>query len=186
MILRAMKRYSIFFLFGLALIAGLMVNGCRCHKDVVQPEAQQRQNCPYERLTGTFECEVSGVNVNGLLRTECDSVIWITVSKIIELGRVRLTPDSVAGYVKIYNRYFKGSYEDIYKETGMRTSFGELQQKFAEAYTQDSKQVVIDVNARQWNDRLVMNFSKLEQSAAPLNYPFRIPAGAQPIRPSDL
>ena len=181
-----MKRYSIFLLFSLALVAGLMVDGCRSHKDVVQPEAQQRHNCPYERLTGTFDCEVSGVDVNGLLRTECDSVIWITVSKIIELGRIQLTPDSVAGYVKIYNRFFKGSYNDVYRLTGVKTSFAELQQKFAEAYKQGQRQVVLDVNARQWNDRIVMNFNKLERSVAPLSYPFRIPAGAQPIRPSDL
>lgn len=181
-----MKRHSLLVLTLVALLAGVIADGCRSHKETVHPPAPQKQNIPYERLTGTFECEVSGVNVNGLLRTEYDSIIWLTVSKIIELGRVRITPDSVAGYMKIYNRYFKGSYEDIYRETGVRTSFAELQQKFVDAYTQKSRQVVLDVNARQWNERLTLKFNKLELSAMPLSYPFRIPLTAQPIKDSDL
>lgn len=174
-----MKR--LYCLWIVAIVAVVLAVGCRSSRETVAPDAPHSRTCGYDRLTGTFDCEVEGVSVKGLLRTECDSVIWITVSKIIELGRLRLTPDSVAGYVKIYNRYFAGTYEDVYRQTGVRTSFAEVQKKFSDAYERQTRQVPIDVDARQWTGRIVLAFSRLEASTAPLSYPFHIPSGAQPI-----
>ena len=55
-----------------------------------------------------------------------DSVLWAYASKIIELGRARLTKDSVVVYVKITNSCFRGTYIDLYRRFGYRTSFDEV------------------------------------------------------------
>ena len=54
-------------------------------------------------------------NVNAQLRMLNDSIIWLTVSKFIELARVYITPDSVKAYIKPTNDYIRCSMEDFKK-----------------------------------------------------------------------
>ncbi|MBQ9547257.1 MAG: DUF4292 domain-containing protein [Bacteroidales bacterium] len=164
-----------------ALVFALSVAGCRSHKETVTQELPPA-NCPYRWLTATADCEVMGTNVNALLRTQCDSVIWATASKIIELGRVRMTRDSVVVYASIYNRYFAGSYEDVYRLTGVRTTFDEIQNKISDAYAQGRKEMAVKLNAKQLNQTIKLNIHRMEAVSHPLTYPLRIPASAQRMK----
>ncbi|MBR1516843.1 MAG: DUF4292 domain-containing protein [Bacteroidales bacterium] len=166
------------------MMACLLMAGCRSHKEtaVEQTPPPAEPTCQYRWLTATFDCTVMGTTINGLMRTECDSVIWLSASKIIELGRARLTHDSVEVYAKIYNRYFRGNYDDVYRLTGVRTSFDELQKKIDNAYIEKKKVVTVTLKARQLNEPLTLNIRRIEALPTPLTFPFRIPESATPLQ----
>lgn len=178
----------------------LMVAGCRSHSKITKPSPkpitqeqthQQQQepqkpieevkpNCPFKYLNGNFDCEVAGFNVKGQLRMQCDSVIWVTGTKIIELGRAKCTPDSVFIYVKLRNLYFKGTYADIKKKTGYETDFATLQQMVCDAYLSDKKQLSLTVKSRVYNGRITAKFRKIETNQ-PLTFPIAIPTNAKSL-----
>lgn len=81
---------------------------------------------PKKSLTNNFTCAIQGMNVNGQLRVKEDSVIWASATKIVELGRARITQDSVVIYAKVVNRCFRGTYMDIYRRFHYRTTFDEV------------------------------------------------------------
>lgn len=81
---------------------------------------------PKKSLTNNFTCTTQGVTVNGQLRVKEDSVIWASATKIVELGRARITQDSVVIYAKVVNRCFRGTYMDIYRRFHYRTTFDEV------------------------------------------------------------
>lgn len=76
--------------------------------------------------SANFTCSTQGMTANGQLRVQEDSVIWACATKIVELGRARLTPDSVVVYAKVMNKCFRGTYADIYRRFHYRTNFDEL------------------------------------------------------------
>lgn len=76
--------------------------------------------------TANFTCTAQGFSANGQMRLQSDSVIWISASKIVELGRAKLTPDSVIVYAKVVNRCFAGNYDDLYQRFKFRTTFKQL------------------------------------------------------------
>lgn len=172
------SRHCIFLIISLTII--FMMAGCRSHKETVTERPPL--NCPYEWLTATGDCEVMETTVNALIRTQCDSAIWLTASKIIELGRARLTKDSVIAYASIYNRYFAGTYEDVYRLTGVRTTFDELQKKIGEAYTEGKKEMSVKLQSKQFNQTVKIKINRIELSPRPLTFPVRIPANAQPLK----
>lgn len=180
----------------------LLVAGCKSHSKITKPttppvtqEQQQGQihqqepqkpeeetkpNCPFEYLSGNFTCEVAGFNVNGQLRMQCDSAIWVTGTKIIELGRAKCTHDSVFVYVKLRNIYFKGTYADIKKKTGYETDFATLQQMVCDAYTSEKKQLALTIKSRVYNGRITATFNKMDTSQK-LTFPIAIPSNAKPL-----
>ena len=83
-----------------------------------------------ETLIANFECTVDDITVNGQLRMRRDSVIWVSLNKFIELGRAKLTRDSIFVYAKIASRYFEGTYSDLEKVAGITTDFESLQELF--------------------------------------------------------
>ena len=84
----------------------------------------------YDCLTANFECLYDGVTVNGQVRLKRDSVLWLSASKFVELGRALFTEDSVFVYAKVMNRYFSGTYSDLEAATGIITDFFTLQSIF--------------------------------------------------------
>lgn len=64
-------------------------------------------------MSRSFKCEAEGITVDGLVRMQKDSVIWINLTKMIEVGRIRLTPDSVQAYIKLNNKYVNCTYADL-------------------------------------------------------------------------
>lgn len=122
-------------------------------------------------LSSTFTCDVQGVRVNGLLRIQKDSIIWATASKIIELGRVKLTPDSIYVYVKIDNSF----YANDYKIMGRDINFYQIQDMLiASATRHASFQLPIK------GQHIQISFNRITYPNQ-LTFPFSIPANAEPI-----
>ncbi len=80
-----------------------------------------------EKTVMTFTATVDGISVNGQLRMATDSIIWVSVTKLVELGRAMATPDSVWVNVPLANKYFKGNYHDISRRIDHQVSFHSLQ-----------------------------------------------------------
>ncbi len=85
------------------------------------------QNIIFHTYSANFSCEVNGMNVNGQIRIVHDSAIWISFSKIIELGRAVITPTRVKGYAKIVNKYFDGDYATLSKQWGIDVDYATLE-----------------------------------------------------------
>ena len=95
-----------------------------------KPAAECVEVTRCETLIANFECTVDDISVNGQLRMRRDSVIWVSLNKFIELGRAKLTRDSIFVYAKIASRYFEGTYSDLEKVAGITTDFESLQELF--------------------------------------------------------
>ncbi|MBQ0016279.1 MAG: DUF4292 domain-containing protein [Bacteroidales bacterium] len=172
------------------LLAVITLVGCRHTRNISDERplavpnadvsvAEPVFHCPYQYLSAAFECKAGSMECNGLLRTECDSLIWVSVSKIIEIGRVVFTPDSITCYLKIYNRYFKGSYEDLFRITGYQTSFDELQQQISDAYTQQSSVIEIPIHSKQIDITLTVLPRHADRLSTRPTFPLNIPRNAK-------
>lgn len=138
-----MKRNFKIYLVLIAVVA--MAVGCRSHKQLVddgkerQPESRPTaeeqtkpqldtiRNATYSRYCANFSCTVDGFALNGQIRMVHDSCIWISVNKIIEVGRVMITPTRVSGYSRIMGKYYDGSYEDVRKRWGVDIDYGTME-----------------------------------------------------------
>ena len=117
-------------LFGLTI--ALFVN-CKSPKTIVkhiteQPTEVERilpLNFDFNTLSRNFTTKVEGLNMtlNGQVRIKHDSVIWLTLSKVVEIGRAKLTPDSIHVIIKVQNKYYQGSYADFAKNTGININY---------------------------------------------------------------
>lgn len=75
-----------------------------------------------------FSGEVEGVSVNGQLRLAEDSVMWLSVNKVIELGRALATPDSLFLRAPMMGRDEAIDYPALQRLTGRNITFDDLQQ----------------------------------------------------------
>ena len=85
-----------------------------------------------------------GTSVSGQVRIAHDSLIWLSVTKIIELGRAMATPDSVWVTVPIANKRFAGNYHDVERHSKQPVNFAMLQ----EIATADDAEERIEAMAR--------------------------------------
>lgn len=132
----------------LIVIMALMAVGCRAPRQVVvddrtetpvpteapdNPATTETPDTPVQpvqkrALTVTnFTATVGGVSVNGQLRMAEDSVIWVNVSKLFELGRAMATPDSVWVNAPLLGRSFAGNYADASRLARRTVSYKALQ-----------------------------------------------------------
>lgn len=132
----------------LIVIVALMAVGCRTQRQVVvddrtetpvateTPDNQAITETPdtpaqpvqKRALTVTnFTATVAGVSVDGQLRMAEDSVIWVNVSKLFELGRAMATPDSVWVNAPLLGRSFAGNYADASRLARRTVSYTALQ-----------------------------------------------------------
>lgn len=116
----------------LILLAAVTAVGCRSTRQVAAPqgavEAPQQQTEPRRELTvTTFTAVVDGISATGQLRVAEDSVIWLNVTKLIELGRGLATKDSVWLSVPLADRYFAGTYADLQRITKRRFTYADLE-----------------------------------------------------------
>ena len=121
-----MKRHS--YILVIAAVALLAV-GCRSTRqaatapvEVAAPAVPQRQLSVI-----TFTAIVEGISASGQMRVAEDSVLWISVNKLIELGRAMATPDSVWVTTTFGDHNFAGTYDDLQRLTKRRISFDEMQ-----------------------------------------------------------
>lgn len=173
----------------LCCAALLLAAGCRSHREVAQtappppnesavtPAANQHDTpaAPRPRCAN-FTCNVQGMQANGQLRIQPDSLIWVCATKLVELGRAELTPDSVLIYSRIVGRSFRGSYEDIYRRFHYRTSFNEVQALLTSA---DVDREIAALLKRLHIDAAVHIGSWKEVDK--ISFPFNIPANTRSL-----
>jgi len=85
------------------------------------------RNLRYNRYSANFSCTIEGMNINGQVRIQHDSIIWISCTKIFEVARLRFTPTSVQGYSRLLNKYYDGDYASIAKRWGIDLDYATLQ-----------------------------------------------------------
>lgn len=126
--------------------------------------------------TTNFTCTTQGVTANGQMRMQPDSIVWASVSKILELGRARLTPDSVVVYVKITGSCFRGTYADLYRRFHYRTSFAEVTKMLMSDNAE--KQIADIIKAFDLDAEVTMEPWK---RADRLTFPFSVPSNVKPL-----
>lgn len=131
---------------------------------------------PKKSLTNNFTCTTQGVTVNGQLRVKEDSVIWASATKIVELGRARLTQDSVVIYAKVVNRCFRGTYADIYRRFHYRTTFAEVYKMLTAPDAET--QIVALLQGFKVDAKLKLGPWK---EAEGLTFPFSVPKNVNPL-----
>jgi len=121
-----------------AIVLSMLATGCRSIRKVStkvpegesgQPTATvpEPQKPKRELSVMNFTATVDGMSVNGQVRIAADSVMWVSVSKIIELGRAKATADSVWINAPIMNRKFAGTYDEVSRRAGRTVTFEWLQ-----------------------------------------------------------
>lgn len=111
----------------------LLAAGCHtARKATAVPEAaseavaaEEPQKRTYTVLT--FEGEVEGIAVDGQLRVAEDSAMWVSVTKVIEVGRAMCTPDSLWLRAPLLGRDDAMDYATLRRLTGVDISYDELQ-----------------------------------------------------------
>lgn len=113
------------------LAAAMLLASCHSTKEVTLPPPSPRTDAapamPCEKTVTNFTASVDGISVNGQLRMAHDSVMWISITKIIELGRAVATPDSVWITVPILDKHFAGTYADLSRRVKQQVDFQTLQ-----------------------------------------------------------
>lgn len=97
---------------------------------VTRPEQERLDvilNSQVKSLTENFSCTVEGIRVNGQIRMMTDSVIWVSVNKIIEVGRLKLTPTRVQAHIKIGGKRYDGDYAGLARQWGIDIDFATVQ-----------------------------------------------------------
>ena len=78
-----------------------------------EPRLDEVDNSQCASMTANYGCTVEGIAVTGQIRMMRDSIIWISVNKFVEMGRIVATPTRVRGFVRIPGVYFDGGYDEI-------------------------------------------------------------------------
>ncbi len=81
----------------------------------------------FDYFSSSFVAEVGQNSVDGTLRIARDSVIWISASKMIELFRAKMTPDSLFAVVRVANRYLACSIDELRTGLGVDIDFATVQ-----------------------------------------------------------
>lgn len=118
-----------------ALAVAVLAAGCHSSRHTTAPEptiatvADTTAAVPQQRLytVVNFTATVEGVSANGQLRVAEDSVMWLSVNKLIELGRALATPDSVWVNAPMFDKRFSGTYADLSRMAKRDVSFAQLQ-----------------------------------------------------------
>lgn len=158
----------------------LVAVGCHSHRDIARPSSPttgaptEASNARY--YTANFTCTYEGVTANGQLRMQQDSIIWLSASKIIELGRARFTHDSVIIYAKVMGRCFRGNYNDLYRRFNLRTDFNQLYQ----AVTADDADTRIAAIAKQLGVDATITLQPWNE-VNQLTFPIPIPDNVNPL-----
>ena len=171
----------------MALLA-LTLAGCRLHREAAHgtsptPGGTASTTDPANPpayvphyYTSNFTCTTQGITAKGQLRMQTDSVLWASASKVVELGRARLTRDSVIVHVKLTNSCFKGTYIDLYRRFRYRTSFDEV----VKMVTADDAEEQIAQLLKALNVDAEVKMEPWQQ-ADRLTFPMAIPSNAKPL-----
>lgn len=152
----------------------------------------------YTSFAGNFSCEVQGMNANGVVRIQRDSVLWVSVNKIVELGRAKATRDSVFGYIRLTNQYVRYSYGDLLRLFNIDIDYQTLQSVLTGRGSQKRQLMVeyddfdsigdeefarkmeVTLNDKRYYTTLQLKYNRIDLNQ-PQSYPFYIPKGASPL-----
>ena len=117
------------------IVMALLVAGCHSARKVATvPEAVTEEEgvpAPETRRNYTvltFDGVVEGISVNGQLRVAEDSAMWVSVTKLIEVGRGLCTPDSLWLRAPLLSRDDAIDYATLQRMTGVEITYDEMQQ----------------------------------------------------------
>ncbi len=135
---------------------------------IVPPTLPDVPSQPRQLSVISFTAIVEGTSVSGQVRIAHDSLIWLSVTKIIELGRAMATPDSVWVTVPIANKRFAGNYHDVERHSKQPVNFAMLQ----EIATADDAEERIEAMARTMGLTAKVRITKRQQVQR-LTFPFQ-------------
>jgi len=119
----------------LILLLPLLFASCHSSRKVTRDNAEEKAvevpapQAPKRTYTVmNFEGSVEGISVNGQLRIAEDSAMWVSVIKLIEVGRAMCTPDSLWLSAPLLGHDDAIDYAGLQRMTGVKTTYDELQQ----------------------------------------------------------
>ena len=151
-----------------------------------------------QTFSGSFTCKVNGITVNGIARIQYDSVIWLCVNKFVELGRIRITHDSVLLYLRSSNQYLRCGIDELSQRFHIDIDFWTLQgallgwpieskhlqclpsQYCTVGNRMFAKELHINITHPRVRQTLLLKYSNIELDK-PLTLPMSIPRSASPI-----
>jgi len=119
-----MKRYLYI------LVIALLAVGCRSTRQATTtaPATVAATVAPQRQMSViTFTAIVNGFSASGQMRIAEDSVLWVSVNKLVELGRAMATPDSLWLTTTFGDHSFAGSYDDLQRLTNRYITFDDMQ-----------------------------------------------------------
>ena len=167
-----LSNHYLLLILGLALVATL---GACCSSrqaaestprdTVAEPAPAPQRNYSVVGFTATLE----GVETVGQLRIAEDSILWVTVTKLVELGRAMATPDSVWLNAPAFGHSFAGTYPELSRMVGRRITFDMLHEialaddaeaRLARLAAELGVNASVSITSRKRVDRLTFPFRK--------------------------
>lgn len=169
-----------------ALITLGTIAGCKSTRDAektlpgeVQENAEsETSRCPNRYMTRTFNCTAAGYNANGLIRMECEKTLWMNINKGVELGRIKMTSDSIWIHVKIFNCAWKGNYKDLERLVHQNYHFDTLMDQLVRK-PEEAAASMSEIG-ESFNIPFTIAFGELKSSDE-LTFPLNIPPNAKPL-----
>lgn len=167
------RRHVIFLFFAIALLA---VAACRSQRDTAAtpdtPDTPGTPATPTAEARYTvisFTGTVDGISVNGQVRMAKDSLIWCSVTKLLEVGRAMATPDSVWVRSSLLGVNEAGTFSQAQRKAKTNLTFSQIQellmsddaeQRLAEMSSTLGHPATVRITRRQQVDRLSFPFNK--------------------------
>ena len=166
----------------LIILTLVLLVGCHSHRDLTQPtpsDADSTAVATTDKKTcfaANFQCDLRNVRLSGMMRMQEDSILWVSVSKIVELGRAKLTPDSIIVYSRATQQFFRGTYADAQTLSGYTVDFAQLQELFMTAFRERKRDVDLVLKGRKRQDTLHLvftHYTAVREQTYPLTIPNR-------------
>lgn len=165
------RRHTLLLLLATTL---LTVAACRSHRETASssptpppsdaPSSETRQFTVIS-FTGTVE----GLSVSGQVRMAKDSIIWCSVTKLLEVGRAMATPDSVWVRSTLLGINEAGTFRQAQHKAKINLSFSQIQdmlesddaeQRLSDLARQLGHPATVRITRRQQVDHLSFPFNK--------------------------
>lgn len=178
-----MKRHTILCLL---TCAALIWGGCRSHRELGRT-TEPTDSIPSTPASGqrtcfaaNFQCETDDWSCSGMMRVKEDSIIWVSLSKVVELGRMTLTPDSICIYVRFSQRYYRGDYATLNTYSGYHIDYASIQEILLDAYRNKKPAADLILRSNQQQDTFHLTFTRYSK-VREQTYPLHIPDRARPF-----
>ena len=118
----------------IVLLAAILLAGCHCSRRTAQRPAPAEPDkaavtAPQHRVYTVvmFTGEAEGLSVAGQLRVAQDSVMWLSINKIFEVGRALATQDSLFLRAPLLGYDIVATYPDLRQRLKRDVSYADLQ-----------------------------------------------------------